>query len=168
MALYNGKVYVGTLPMANVWRMDDKAFTFVGNLDNTPVYLRRVWAMAVSQGRLFAGTLPSGRIKSIQAGRMATHDRALPFGWHHIAAVREQKSLKLYLDGELVATSAEFDAADYNLSNAHPLRIGSGVGQALRGRLRDERIYGRALETRQVQALAITHQTETKKGVGCV
>jgi hypothetical protein len=35
LAMYNGKIYAGSLPMANVWRLDAKEFTFVGNLDNT-------------------------------------------------------------------------------------------------------------------------------------
>ena len=55
MALYNGKVYVGSLPMANVWRMDAERFRFLATLDSAPAPLRRVWAMAVYQGRLFAG-----------------------------------------------------------------------------------------------------------------
>src|SRR6185295_17840162 len=49
---YNGKVYVGSLPMANVWRMDAERFRFVATLDAAPAPLRRVWAMAVYQGRL--------------------------------------------------------------------------------------------------------------------
>ncbi len=151
MALYNGKVYLGTLPMANVWRMDGKAFTFVGNLDNAPVYLRRVWAMAVYQGRLFAGTLPSGHVKSLQAGRVATHDHALPPGWHHVVAVRESDRLKLYVDGALVSESASFRAEDYNLTNTQPLCIGHGTGHNLRGGLRDLRIYNRALNPTQIQ-----------------
>ncbi|MCC7518543.1 MAG: LamG domain-containing protein [Verrucomicrobiae bacterium] len=154
MALYNAKVYVGTLPMANVWRMDGNDFTFVGNLDNSPVPLRRVWSMAVYQGKLFAGMLPSGHIKSLQAGRMATHDRALPTGEHHLAAVRAGDRLKLYQDGVLVSESAPFKASDYNLDNDQPLRIGCGVGHPFRGTMRDLRLYHRALSPDEIERLA--------------
>jgi len=154
MALYNGKVYLGTLPMANVWRMDGKEFTFVGNLDNSPVYLRRVWSMAVYQGALFAGTLPSGHVKSIQAGRMATHDRALPPGWHHIVAAREGARLRLWIDGQPVAESSSFNPGDYDLSNDQPLRIGFGVGHPFRGAMSDLRLYNRALTSREIARLA--------------
>jgi hypothetical protein len=42
--------------------------------------------MAVHQGKLFAGTLPSGRVHSVEAGRMATWDSRFPDGWRHVAA----------------------------------------------------------------------------------
>ena len=106
MAVYNQKMYVGTLPLANVWRMDSGGLTFVGNIDNTPdVTYRRAWSMAVYDGKLFAGTLPSGHVWSLQAGVIATDDRAIPSGWHHIAAVRCHDRLKLYIDGHCVSTS---------------------------------------------------------------
>ena len=154
MVLYNAKVYAGSLPMANVWRMDAEGMTFVGNLDNTPqAYLRRVWSMAVCRGRLFGGTLPSGRVMSIQAGRMATHDHALAPGWRHLAAVRQGNHLRLHVDGKLVARSAEFRPADYDLTNARPLKIGFGVGHHFRGSMSDLRLYARALKDEEVKAL---------------
>ncbi len=80
MALYNGKVYVGSLPMANVWRMDAERFRFLATLDPAPAPLRRVWAMAVYQGRLFAGTLPSGRVCAMEAGTSRHVGPRLPRG----------------------------------------------------------------------------------------
>lgn len=154
-ALYNGKCYFGTLPMANVFRMDGKVMTYFGNLDNdTSTHLRRVWSMAVHHGQLFAGTLPQGRVMRRQAGRMATYDHALATGWRHVAAVREGRHLKLYLDGRKVAESAALNAGDFNLDNDQPLRIGAGIGHALNGALRDVRLYNRALDAKQVQGLA--------------
>lgn len=162
-ALYNGKCYFGTLPMANVFRMDTPddsrsgwrgGFTFVGNLDNDPNYfLRRVWSMAVHNGRLYAGTLPSGRVLSRQFGVMATHDRTLATGWRHIAAVRDGGELKIYLDGALVSNSAPFTGSNYDLNNDQPLRIGHGVGHVLNGALRDVRLYNRALAPDDVSRL---------------
>ncbi|MBI3948667.1 MAG: LamG domain-containing protein [Armatimonadetes bacterium] len=154
MALYNGKVYLGALPMANVWRMDGEGFAFIGNLDATPVPLRRVWTMAVYQGRLFAGTLPSGRVWSIQAGRAATWDEAFPGGWRHVAAVRAAGQLRLYVDGASVAVSAPFAADAYDLTTAGPLLIGFGPHDYFRGALSDLRVYGRALGAEEVVALA--------------
>ncbi|MFV0415107.1 MAG: hypothetical protein ACK5NG_01930 [Chthoniobacterales bacterium] len=80
-SLYNGKCYFGTLPMANVWRMDGERFSFFSNLDNSPEhFLRRVWSMAIYKGALFAGTLPQGKVMSRRAGAVASHDHALPAG----------------------------------------------------------------------------------------
>ncbi len=154
MNLYNGKLYAGSLPMANVFRMDGNHFAFLGNLDNAPVVLRRVWSMAVYQGRLFAGTLPSGLVKSRQAGVMATADRAFPSGWHHVAAVRHQDKLTLYIDGKQIAASSPFAAGDFDLSCDRPLRIGLGQHAALNGALAEVRLYNRALDTAEIQQLA--------------
>ena len=154
MALYNQKVYVGSLPLANVWRMDNNGLTFVGNIDNTPdVTYRRAWSMAVYNGRLFSGTLPSGHVWSFQAGRMATYDRALPTGWHHVVAVREQNHLKLYIDGQLIATSKAFNPADYDLTNDCPLTIGFGAHTYFHGIMRGLRLYNRVLTENEIGQL---------------
>ncbi|MDP7016964.1 MAG: hypothetical protein QGG36_14260 [Pirellulaceae bacterium] len=158
LVVYNGKMYGGTLPLGSVFRFDngaDQKWTHVGRLDLTPdVRYRRVWSMAVFRGRLFAGTLPSGRVHSIEIGRNVTHDRALPPGWRHVAAVREENSLKLYVDGELVGRSSAFAARQFNLNSRQPLRIGSGSTDHFLGRLADLRVYGRALTAAQIKRLA--------------
>ena len=69
-------------------------------------------------------------------------------------AVRERSRLKLYVDGAAVAASATFDAADYDLSNEQPLRIGMGAHDHFCGRMADLRLYGRALTEREVAQLA--------------
>ncbi len=155
-SLYNGKCYFGTLPMANIFRMDGERFTFFGNIDNHPgYYLRRAWSMAVYRGALYAGSLPQGKVMSRRAGAVATHDHALPSGWHHLAAVREGNELRLYLDGQIVARNPVPTA--FNLDTPKPLRIGgSGIGHAFRGALRDVRFYARALAPEEVRKLAAT------------
>ena len=162
MAVYNGKLYAGTLPLANVYRYDgDGAWVSTGQLDTTPaVKYRRVWSMAVYQGRLFGGTLPSGHVYSLEAGRNVTHDRELAPGWRQLVAVRERSRLKLYVDGEAVAASAPFEAADYDLSNEQPLRIGMGAHDHFCGRMADLRLYGRALTEREVARLASRESVE--------
>ena len=153
MALYNGKAYVGSLPMANVWRMDGGSFTFVGNLDASPAPLRRVWSMAVYQGKLFAGTLPSGHVHSLEAGKMATWDQAFPSGWHHVAAVKADGTLQLYVDGRPMAASTGFRPGDYDLNNDRPLLIGFGAHDYFNGMMSDLRIYGRSLAESEVASL---------------
>lgn len=154
MALYNSKIYFGTLPMANVWRLDDDGYEYIANIDNSPeVFLRRVWSMAVHEGKLFAGTLPSGKVLSYEAGRMATHDHTLPAGRHHIAAVRDGNVLRLYLNGEQVAQSTEFNATDFELNTDENLKIGFGSHQYFKGTMSDVRIYRGALSPAEIRSL---------------
>ena len=155
MALYNGQVYAGTLPMGDVYRYGGKrAWAFTGSLERSHGFqLRRAWSMAVHGGRLYCGTLPSGRVYSLQAGAMATWDRRFPDGWHHVAAARRFGSLELYVDGQLVSRSQPFEPTDFDLTCGRPLLIGSGEHDAFCGRLRDVRLYDRALGAGEVAAL---------------
>ena len=155
MVLYNAKVYCGSLPMANAWRLDRDGLTFIANADNTPTaYLRRLWSLAVYRGRLFGGTLPSGHIMSLSAGAMATCDRALAPGWRHMVATRRADVLELHVDGNMVAESRAFQRADYDLTTNSPLSIGCGVGHAFRGAMRDLRIYNTALGEAEARQFA--------------
>jgi len=153
MVVYNGKMYAGSLPLAEVYRYDGGTdWTNTGRLDMTPdVRYRRVWSMAVFQGRMFAGTLPAGRVHSIEAGKNATYDTALKPGWRQITAVKEKDRLKLYVDGTLVATSTQFDPAAYDLSNEKPLQIGFGSHDYFNGKMKDLKLYRRALTADEIQ-----------------
>ncbi len=155
-SVYNGKCYFGTLPMANIFRMDEGCFTFFGNVDNHPNhYLRRAWSMAVHQGALYTGTLPLGRVMRRRTGAVATHDHALPAGWHHLTAVRGREEVAIYLDGKPVARNAI--PATLNLDAPGPLRIGgAGIGHAFTGALRDVRYYSRALDAEEIARMART------------
>jgi len=155
MMVHNGKVYAGSLPQAEVYRFDGADnWKRLAVLDSTPdVKYRRAWTMAEFQGRLFCGTLPSGRVWSFAAGRNVTYDYALSDGWHHLAAVRQRDQLALYVDGRAAATSASFNPADYDLSSELPLKIGLGPSDYFRGALRDVRIYRTALSSRQIEQL---------------
>ncbi len=155
MLVHNGQLYAGTLPLAEVYRYDGgPAWTRIGRLDKTPdVKYRRAWTMAQYNGRLFCSTLPSGRVHSLEAGRCVTHDRELPPGWHHVAAVKHGGLLKLYVDGKPVAESARFDPAGFDLSTDAPLLIGAGAGDYFRGALADVRLYPRALSAQEIAGL---------------
>ena len=156
MAVYNGKLYAGTLPQAEVYRYEGRTrWLSTGKLDKTPdVRYRRAWSMAVFQGKLFCGTLPSGHVFSIEAGKSVTFDSALPAGWVHLAAVRAADRLRLYVNGKLTATSSTFNAADFDISNDKPLKIGFGAHDYFNGKLTDLRIYRRALTDCDVASLA--------------
>jgi concanavalin A-like lectin/glucanase superfamily protein len=156
MAVYNGKLYAGTLPLAAVYRHDgEDAWTFTGRLDMTPeVKYRRAWSMAVYEGKLFCGVLPSGRVLSLEAGKCVTNDQPLAPGWRHVAAIRSGDRLRIYVDGECVAISSSLAPDQYNLSNNVPLKIGFGQHDYFNGKMRDLRIYNRALSDAEVVALA--------------
>jgi len=158
VAVYNGMFYIGTLPLAKVFRYDAaEQWTDLGQLDKTPgVKYRRAWSMAVFQGRLFCGTLPSGHVFSREAGKCVTYDHELPAGWRHIAAVRHNDLLELFVDGRRVARSSTFNPQDLNLSNGLPLRIGTGQHDFFRGRMKNVKIWTRALGPDEVEAEAST------------
>lgn len=155
MAVYNGKLYVGTLPLARVYRFDGvSTWTLTGQLDTTPdVRYRRAWSMAVFDGRLFCGTLPSGRVYSLQAGQCVSHDRALPPGWQHLAAVRRSGRLELFVNGRLAVQSAAA-AQTLDLTTDRPLVIGRGPQDSFRGLLSDLRVYRGALSPTAIGKLA--------------
>ena len=152
MSVYNGKLYAGTLPLADVYRYDaNSKWTSVGQLDKTPnVRYRRAWTMAVYQGKLYCGVLPSGHVLSLEAGKCATYDHELPPGWHHLAAVKTKDRLQIYLDGKPVAQSTAFKPGAYDLQPKSSLKIGFGQHDYFNGKLRDVRLYNRALSPAEV------------------
>jgi len=155
MAVYNGKLFAGTLPLGKVFRFDKDQWTDTGQLDTTPdVLYRRVWSMAVYQGRLFAGTMPSGHVLSLDSGRCVSDSHALAPGWRHLTAVRSNNRLQLFVDATCVAQRSDFTTPNPNLDNQRPLLIGFGQNDYFQGKLRDLRIYGRALSTDEIQTLA--------------
>ncbi len=125
----------------------------------------RVTSLTIFGGQLFASVASCtasvldapldvrGKVFAFEAGANASYDRDLGSGWHHIAAVREGKLLRLYVDGSEQATSRPFEPAHYDLSSSQPLVIGSGELSPFRGRIRDVRLYGAALDGYAVDEL---------------
>lgn len=158
VSVYNGSFYAGTLPLGAVYRYDgNSVWTSTGQLDRTPdVRYRRAWSMAVFDGKLFCGVLPSGHVHSLEAGKAVTFDRQLPPGWRHLAAVRNESRLQLYVDGELVSESSPFDPSAFTLSPATSLKIGFGQHDYFNGRMRNVRLYDHALSPADIRQLAST------------
>jgi hypothetical protein len=123
----------------------------------------RVTSLTVYDGKLFASTgsctssvldAPAdvrGKVFSIKAGECISYDRDLGPGWKHLAAVRENGRLKLYVDGKLVANSSDFNAEDYDLSTDKSLRIGFGQTDYFSGKIAEVRVYKRALSEMEIQ-----------------
>lgn len=161
MVVYNGKLYAGTLPLAKVYRYESGTeWADTGRLDMTPdeklhkIYkYRRAWTMAVYNGKLFCSTLPSGLVKSIEAGKSVTYDYELAPGWRHLVGVRSGNKLKLYIEGKLATSSSEFNPADYDISNDKPFKIGFGQHDYFNGRISELRVYNRALTAKEIEAL---------------
>ena len=149
---YNGMLYAGTLPLAQVYRYDgDDAWTLLATLDGTPdVRYRRAASMVVFGGRLFVGTLPSAHVHSIRAGSVASNDRSLPVGWHHVAGVRRGGSAALYVDGILAARGAGVVTDGGSGDIDAPLVIGGGSRSGFDGELAHVRIWDRALDDGEV------------------
>ncbi len=155
MLVHNGRLMVGTLPLAEVYQFDggDK-WRRLTQLDTTPdVKYRRAWTMAEYQGQVFCSTLPNGKVHACEVGKLVTWDEEFPTGWHHVAAVKSGGKLLLFVDGKLKSSSTDFNAEDFDLSHDQPLRIGSGPNDFFHGRLSDVRLYRRALSQAEVSAL---------------
>ena len=73
--------------------------------------------------------------------------------WHHIAATRDNTSLKLYIDGVLIGT-APSSATDFGSFVLHNYGLGYGGGSFWKGSLDDVRFYGRVLSSIEITTLA--------------
>jgi hypothetical protein len=130
----------------------------------------RASSLGVFQGKLFVSTatcyrtslsspLPDemrGKVFSFAAGAGVSSDRDVGPGWKHIVAVREGGTLKLHVDGRLVSKS-DVTAGNLDVSSGAPLLIGFGTQSHFRGKLREVRLYGRALSEHEMELL---HQIE--------
>jgi len=72
--------------------------------------------------------------------------------WHHIAATRDNTSLKLYIDGVLIGTTPS-PVVDFGSWLLHNYRLGYGGGSFWKGSLDDVRFYKRVLSSSDIIAL---------------
>jgi hypothetical protein len=156
LAVHGGALFGGTLPTATVYRyLGGTKWLSAGATDPTPgVKFRRAWSFAEFGGRLYCGTLPSGRVFSTEVGSNVTYDREVPDGLHHIAAVRDADSLVLYLDGAEVARRKLAGMDQVEIAPKTPLRVGYGIHDSLRGKLSDLRVFRGALTPSEIRSIA--------------
>ena len=152
---FNGMLYGGTLPHAEIHRYDaDGEWARVGTLDTTPdVRYRRAASMVVHRGELLIGTLPSAHVFSMRAGAMASNGRSLGAGRHHLAGMRRGARVALFVDGVEVGTGSNVDlGASIAPPAGTPLVIGGGSRATFEGRVGSVRIWDRALAPDEVRA----------------
>jgi hypothetical protein len=155
---YNGMLYGGTLPHAQLFRYDaDDDWRFLATLDDTPgVRYRRAASMVLFGGRLFTGTLPSAHVHSMRTGALASFDRSLSPGWHHLAGVRQGGTLTLFIDGVPVAVGGDGPAGSIAPGTDVPLLLGGGTRAGFEGELASVRLWSRALTEQEISAGAIS------------
>jgi hypothetical protein len=156
MLVHNGCLYGGTLPLGQIYRYDGgQTWTLLKQLDTTPdVKYRRVWTMAEYRGKLFATTLPSAHVWSMQTGACVSWDKEFPAGWHHVAAQRQGDALRLFVDGKPVAEEKSQNAGSLKLTSDEPWQIGAGSGDFFNGSLADVQVFRRALSAEEIRNLA--------------
>ena len=174
LTVYNGKLYGGTIPRAEVFRYDgDKSWTSIHRFLDPAGYefkdsteWARVTSLTVYGGKLFAsmGSCTSshldapadfrGKVYAFEAGKCISYDRDLGPGWKHLAAVKRARRLELFVDGQGVAESSVFNPRSFDLHNHQPLRIGFGETDYFSGKIREVRVYNRALTAVEIQRLA--------------
>lgn len=176
ICVHNGMLYGGTIPHAEVFRYDGATeWTRIGRFcpqeildgddEDAKNRFGRVTSLTGYQGRLFAGVGsytssmvegvgpedPRGRIYSIKAGQSIAYDHDIGDQWRHVVAIRRGKRLELYLDGKLSASSTEQALLD--LSNDEPLRIGFGPTDYFSGKIRDVRLWNKAVDQPEIDGL---------------
>lgn len=171
MTMYNGKFYAGSLPRAEVYRYEGgEKWTLVkrfydGYSGNAQDY-SRVSSLTVYNGKLFATITTSrgsakaeptdnirGKVYAMEAGKNVSYDDDLGSGWKHLTAVKDGDKLTLYVNGRLVAASSHFESAEYDISNNEPLKIGFGEMDYFTGKIREVRLYNRALGAGEIQRI---------------
>lgn len=110
--------------------------------------------MAEHDGKVFCSTLPSGKIFSYESGKSVSMPGSLKEGWQHITAVKTKQKLKLYVNGKVVNQTSIPDSVKFNLDNEAPFKIGFGANDYFSGRVRELRLYKRALSDEEIRTLS--------------
>ena len=174
LTVYNGKLYGGTIPRAEVFRYDgEKNWASIKRfLDPEGYEFRnsdewaRVTSLTVHDGRMFAsmGSCTSshldapcdfrGKVYSMEAGKCVSFGRDIGSGWKHLTAVKRNDHLEIFIYGRKESVSTIYDPNRFNLSNAQSLRIGLGEMDYFSGKIREVRIYNRAINDEEAKILA--------------
>lgn len=156
LIVHNGRLLGGTLPLGEVYSYQgDTSWVRLAQLDKTPdVKYRRAWTMAEHDGKVFCSTLPSGRIYGFEAGKSVMSPGGISSGWQHVTAVKRSDRLKLFVNGKVVSETVIPDSMEFNLNNEVPIKIGLGPNDYFLGKMRELRLYSRALYENEIEFLA--------------
>ena len=156
LIVHNGRLLGGTLPLGEVYSYQgDTTWQRIDQLDKTPdVKYRRAWTMTEHDGKVFCGTLPSGKIYGFEAGKSVMSPNGVPSGWQHVAATKTSDHLKLFINGNLISETQIPDSMKFNLNGELPIKIGFGSNDYFNGRMRDLRLYNRALNNDEIKELS--------------
>ncbi|MDP6112190.1 MAG: LamG domain-containing protein [Planctomycetota bacterium] len=167
LRVYNGKLYAALIPKSQVWRYEsDGNWTLMTSLASRPDWQHddvntwcRVTSLNAYAGQLCAatGTCYSraehqdaedtlGRVHGFTAGQVCSHEHDIGGSWTHVAAVREGKQTRLYINGDLSAVSSAPARTTFDLTNVSPLFIGYGTQTYFKGAISDVRICRGALK----------------------
>jgi Concanavalin A-like lectin/glucanases superfamily len=189
LTVYNGSLFGGTIPRAELFRLDGPGkWSSVRRLFDPPGFepvtvgsgaravqdWSRASSLTVYQGKLFVSTATCyrtlidppqdggmrGKVFSFQTGSCVSADRDLGDDWKHVAAVRCGKELRLFVDGAQVA-SATRDGPSLDMSSDAPLRLGFGPQGYFDGKIREVRLYNRALNEDEVKAFCTSAVDKT-------
>jgi hypothetical protein len=157
MLVHNGRLIAGTLPLAEIYSYEgDTTWLKIDQLDRTPdVKYRRAWTMAEHDGKLFCSTLPSGKIYGFEAGKSVMSPNEVPSGWQHVTAIKTADGLKLYINGKLVNETKISASTKFNLNSESPIKIGFGSSDYFNGRMKELRLYNRALNDQEIKELSV-------------
>jgi len=175
LGVHNGKLYSGTIPKAQVYRYEfDGHWSLQGSLASSPNWdpaicptWMRILTLTTHKGMLFTSTGTSqarhwdldaeqtaGRVLYCQTGMAASHEHDIGGDWTHVAVVRTDRELQLFVNGTLSHRMPAPYGQHFHLGNAEPLRIGTGAQSSFDGAISDVRLYGGALDAGQVRELA--------------
>lgn len=174
LRVYNGKLYAALIPKSQIWRYEaDGQWTLMTCLASRANWLAndidtwcRVTCLNAYDGRLCAATGSClsraehldaedtlGRVHGFTAGQVCSYERDIGGDWTHIAAVREGKETRLYINGNLLSVSRAPTRMTFELTNTSPLFIGYGTQTYFAGAIADVRLYNGALSAQGIRVL---------------
>jgi hypothetical protein len=181
LTTYNGALYAGSIPRAEVFRLDaGQSWTSLRRLFDFPGYdpvpvgsgakevedWTRASSLAVFQGKLFSSTATCyrtmlasprpnetrGQVYAFSAGTCVSRDEDMGSGWKHVGAVRRGRTMELFVNGRLTASS-QSDGDPLDVSNDASMLIGFGPQSHFQGKLRDVRLHNVALNADELRGL---------------
>ena len=127
----------------------------------------RASSLTVYQGKLFSSTATCyraqiepptsandirGKVFCMQTGAAVSSDRDMGAGWKQVAAIRKGGTLSLFVDGKLAARETS-EHPELDAACTAPLQIGFGPQSYFHGKIRDVRLYSKAITDSDIQQL---------------